>query len=115
MSRIISIAALLAASATLCVVPIAGAQPVAPAVLATPPDPLDSKASVPALTYRSPFTGYRPNVEQTVGSWKEANDTAGQAGGWRVYARQAREPDATPAANPAPAPTPAPQRGHSAH
>jgi len=113
MSRIISIAALLAASATLCAVPVAGAQPIAPAVSATTPDPLDAKAGVPALTYLSPFAGYRPNVEQSVGSWKEANETAGQAGGWRVYARQAREPDTAPAANPASAP--APQRGHPAH
>ena len=75
-------------------------------------DPTDANAAVPALQYRSAFADYRANLEQPVGSWREANDTAGRVGGWRVYARQAREPEASAAASGPPArataPSPAP-------
>ena len=57
-------------------------------------DPLDPKAAVPAPVYRSAFEGYKPYTDEIAGNWKEANDTVGKIGGWRVYARQAREPDA---------------------
>lgn len=57
-------------------------------------DSRDPKAGVPPATYRSAFAGYRPNVEEKVGSWKDANDIVGRIGGWRVYAKEAREPEA---------------------
>lgn len=60
---------------------------------ASRPDPLDAKASVLAVAYDSPFTGYRTFVDQDVTSWKETNDTAGRIGGWRIYAKEARQPE----------------------
>lgn len=88
------------------------------------PDPLHAEAWVPALEYRSALSGYRPYVEGKIQPWKESNDTAGQIGGWRVYARQAQEADLPgPAAStpsqpdtPATAPGgPKPMPGHMMH
>lgn len=65
------------------------------------PDPLHAEALVPPLEYRSALTGYRPYAEGKIQPWKETNDTAGEIGGWRVYARQAQEADPPgPAASP---------------
>jgi hypothetical protein len=58
--------------------------------------PLDAQASVPALRYQAAFAGYKGVLDQPVGNWKAANDLTAQIGGWRTYARQAREPDAAP-------------------
>ena len=58
------------------------------------PDPLDAGAAVPQLRYPPAFAGYKGIDAQPVGSWKEANDLTGKIGGWRSYARQAREGDA---------------------
>lgn len=41
----------------------------------------DPTAAVPAAAYRSAFEGYRPFVDEKVGSWREANETAAQVGG----------------------------------
>ena len=77
-----------------------------PAPKPTRADPLDPQASVPTLSYRSSFTPYRRLDDGKPVSWREANDTAARIGGWRVYAREAQQPD--PAAVPKPAgPTPA--------
>ena len=67
------------------------------------PDPLDTGASVPAGAYRSSLSNYRMLVDEKVGNWKETNDTAGRIGGWRMYAKEARQPDSTPTLTPAPA------------
>ena len=67
------------------------------------PDPADAGAAVPPVVHQSAFKGYRPNVEQPVGAWRELNDEVGRVGGWRTYAREAREP-APPGAQPASAP-----------
>jgi len=67
-------------------------------------DPLDPRATVAPLIYRSTFQDYRPNTEAEVGSWKAANDRVGSIGGWRVYAKEAQQAD-TPAASPAAAPS----------
>lgn len=56
-------------------------------------DPLDAKAPVPPLAYRSAFSDYKPLGEDKVG-WRQANDEVGRIGGWRVYAREANAPDA---------------------
>ena len=81
----------------------AHAQPAAPA---NRPDPLDPKASIPTLTYQSSLSLYRRLDDDKPISWREANDTVARIGGWRVYAREAQQPD--PAAAPKPAgPTPA--------
>lgn len=67
----------------------------------TRPDPLDPKANVPALTYQSSFLQYRSLDEVKPVSWRDANDTVARIGGWRVYAREARQPDAASTAGPA--------------
>ena len=82
-------------------------------------DPLDSSAAVPPLAFQSTLAGYQRHAEQPVGSWREANDTVNRIGGWRAYAREARQLDA-PATNnappkpaaPAPASAPAGHGGH---
>lgn len=58
-----------------------------------PPNPTDAQALVPQVIYLSTLQNYRPLTEQEVGVWKELNDTTARVGGWRVYAKQAREPD----------------------
>ena len=70
------------------------------AAQATRPDPLNSMASVPALTYQSSFSQYRRLDDSKPISWREANDTVTRIGGWRVYAREAQQPDPAPAAKP---------------
>lgn len=58
------------------------------------PDPLDARAPVAPLQYRSAFDGYRRFADEPVRSWGEANETVGRIGGWKVYAREAGEPGA---------------------
>ena len=70
--------------------------------LAARPDPLDAKANVPALSYRSPFLRYRGLSDDKPVSWREANDAVARIGGWRVYAREAQQPEATPSGTDSP-------------
>lgn len=58
-----------------------------------------------ALPYRPLSLDYEPYSEQKLMPWREANDNVGRIGGWRVYAREARQPAAT---SPEPAPSSAP-------
>ena len=74
------------------------AQPGAPS---TRPDPLDPKASIPTLSYQSSFSQYRRLDDGKLISWRDANDTVTRIGGWRVYAREAQQPDPATAASPA--------------
>lgn len=62
------------------------------AATTTRSDPLDPNAEVPALTYRSTFSEYRPLSDGKL-DWKKANDTAGSIGGWRTYAKEAQSPE----------------------
>ena len=81
-----------------------------PAAKAARPDPLDPRASVPALSYASSLSEYRKLGDEKRVSWRDANDTVARIGGWRVYAREAQQPDPAPAAKPgdaAPATKPA--------
>ncbi len=80
-------------------------------------EPADAAASVPSVVHRPAFADYRGYVDQEVGSWKETNDTAGRIGGWRVYAREAREPQpGTPADTTKPASgSSGGHAGHGAH
>ena len=66
----------------------------AAAAKAARPDPLDAGVAVPQLRYQPAFAGYKGIDAQPVGSWKDANDLTERIGGWRSYARQAREGDA---------------------
>jgi len=76
-----------------------------PSAKAARPDPLDPKASVTTLRYESSFARYRLLGEEKPVSWRDANDTVTRIGGWRVYAREAQQPD--PAPIPAPVSAPA--------
>ncbi|MDO9074756.1 MAG: hypothetical protein Q7U73_15970 [Rubrivivax sp.] len=97
------------------------------------PDPLDPKAQVPAMRYGSSFAQFRRIGDDPPLAWREANDVVTRIGGWRVYTREAHQPDPAAAEKPAapvqapasapaltPSPTPAPTAppmpaGHSGH
>ena len=90
-----------------------------PAPASARPDPADPKAPVPTAQYVSPLRAYQGLAEPQVAPWRETNDVVRQRGGWRAYAREAREPDAQkPAApgasQPAAAAKPA-SGGHAGH
>ncbi|MDL2339531.1 MAG: hypothetical protein QFE16_16985 [Pseudomonadota bacterium] len=93
--------------------------PASPAPAGARADPADPKAPVPAAPYVSPLRAYQGFAEPQVAPWRETNELVRQRGGWRAYAREAREPDAAksiaPAASqPASAAKPAPT-GHVGH
>ena len=84
-------------------------------------DPTDPSAAVPSVAYRSSFSGYRQRGDEPVAPWKQTNDLVGRIGGWRVYAREARQPDLAPTApsknpstaDPPPTASPAKPDGHT--
>lgn len=83
------------------------------------PHPADPKAQVPAALYASPLRAYQGFTEPAVAPWRDTNELVRQRGGWRAYAREAREPDAPGAAapgasQPAPVANPA-SGGHAGH
>lgn len=57
---------------------LAGAAPAQDAVRT---NPLDPRAKVAPVEFRSAFEGYRPFVEQERRDWREANEEVGAAGG----------------------------------
>jgi hypothetical protein len=66
------------------------------------PDPLDARASVPAVEYRSPLSRYQRLGQDKPMPWKDANETVNRIGGWKAYAREAQQPEAiAPATSPA--------------
>ena len=76
------------------------------------PSPQDGAAPMTALHYRSVFDGYRRHDDQSIGPWREVNDTVGRIGGWRTYAKEsAPAGGAAPAAAPAIPAAPAPGSG----
>jgi hypothetical protein len=93
--------------------------PASPAPASARSGPADPKAQVPAALYASPLRGYQGFAETQVAPWRETNELVRQRGGWRAYAREAREPDAPKpaapgAAEPKPAAKPA-SGGHAGH
>lgn len=93
------------------------AAPAASAAKRNRPDPADPAAQVPSALYTSPLRAYQAYTEPPIAPWRDTNDLVRQRGGWRAYAREAREPDAVrPAAasQPAPAAKPA-SGGHVGH
>ena len=58
------------------------------------PDAHASAAPI-GLHYQSPIANYQPYREPTIASWPRANDTVQQIGGWRSYAKEAREAQGT--------------------
>jgi hypothetical protein len=71
------------------------------------PDPLDPKAQVPSVRYESAFAKFRRIGDDKPVAWREANDAVARIGGWRVYAREAQQPEPAAAAKQA-APSAAP-------
>ena len=72
------------------------------------PAPSASATQAAPAAYRSALEGYQPYTDEKTVNWKEANDTTGRIGGWREYAKEARQaqtPDA--AAKPDPRAVPA--------
>ncbi|WP_395058660.1 hypothetical protein [Polaromonas sp.] len=57
-----------------------------------------SAATSSAPEFRSAFEGYQPYTEEKTLSWKDANDSVGRIGGWRVYAKEAQQVQQAPAA-----------------
>jgi hypothetical protein len=73
---------------------------------------------VPAASYASPLAGYRRLGDDKRVSWKDANETVNRIGGWRVYTREAQQPDAAgsaPAAGAVPAPAAGAAPAHGGH
>lgn len=54
-------------------------------------EPMEFNA--PRLKYVSIFNHYKNFNEQPVTDWRENNDTVEKIGGWRAYAKEARQPD----------------------
>lgn len=75
------------------------------------------KGTAPRVGYRSAFEGYRRYSDEPVGSWRQANDTVRQIGGWQEYARESQSPQGTaPSPKPEPEVRPATSAGsHSGH
>lgn len=77
------------------------------------------------MRYESSFAQFRRIGDDKPVAWREANDAVARIGGWRVYAREAQQPDPAAAEKPAapsqaPASTPAlaappMPAGHSGH
>ena len=57
------------------------------------PAPASEAAKASPLSYRSAFEGYKPYTDDKLLNWKEVNDTTGRIGGWRAYAKEARQAD----------------------
>ena len=71
-------------------------------------EPADPNAPVPAALYVSPLRAYQGFAEPQVAPWRDTKVLVRQRGGWRAYAREAREPDAPkPAERGASQPAPA--------
>lgn len=64
----------------------------------TPAPPPTATQAVPAA-FRSALEGYQPYTDEKIVPWKEANDNVGRIGGWREYAKEARQPQAPDAAS----------------
>ena len=91
----------------------------------SPSAPQEAQASVPATTYHSAFTGYRPAAEEDATpdqTWRAVNDKVGKAGGHMGMMKMEGhkmpmqhampKPDAKPAALPAPQHQPHQHEGH---
>jgi hypothetical protein len=66
------------------------------------PLPTAAPSAPPTLTYRSAFERYKPAANPDSADWREANDRVGRIGGWRVYAREAAQPESAEPPRPAP-------------
>ena len=62
-----------------------------------------SEAPTLKLKYRSVLSQYQAFSEQPVAPWRETNETVEKIGGWRAYAKEARQADVPDKANSTPA------------
>ena len=58
--------------------------------------PHNAMTDAPVVFYQSALSGYRAFQDEKVSSWKASNDNVARIGGWRAYAREAREPEPAP-------------------
>jgi hypothetical protein len=49
--------------------------------------------ATPSIKYCSIFEHYTSFKDQEVDEWRKTNDAVHQAGGWRAYAKEARQPE----------------------
>lgn len=56
-----------------------------------------SPAAATPTPFKSAFEGYQAYSDDKMTSWKAANDEVARIGGWREYAKQAQQPENTPA------------------
>lgn len=52
---------------------------------------LTNTTEAPIVQYKSSFNDYVPYSEQSIESWRKANERVEQIGGWRAYAREAHD------------------------
>lgn len=50
---------------------------------------LTNTTEAPIVQYKSSFNDYVPYSEQSIESWRKANERVDQIGGWRAYAKEA--------------------------
>ena len=94
--------------AALLLIPLWTVKASAQQASAQSPAPSASATQAAPAAYRSALEGYRPYTDEKTVNWKEANDKAGRIGGWREYAKEARQPQAPEAAA-----KPDPHAGHA--
>lgn len=66
-----------------------------------PTQPGNAMTDLPIAVYQSALTGYRSFRDEKVSSWRASNDEVARIGGWRAYAREARQPELAPRDTPA--------------
>ena len=71
--------------------------PTAPAPASQASCPAPARPAAKFGAGASAFDGYKPYTDEPPGNWKAANDNVARIGGWREYAKQAQQPDDTPA------------------
>ena len=71
--------------------------PMAASQASSPAPAPPAAASANSGTGASAFDGYKPYTDEPPGNWKAANENVARIGGWREYAKQAQQPDDTPA------------------
>jgi hypothetical protein len=76
-------------------------------------DPLDPKAPVPPLEYRSPFADYRSARDLVIAPWRESNDEVKRLGGHMGHVT--KTPTASQPQEPAASSPPEPASGHAEH
>ncbi len=55
----------------------------------TRPAPASGEGAQAVPRYVSPLRDYRAFAEESVASWREANETVRRIGGWQAYSREA--------------------------